>query len=130
MTDRREAAYDPFHGSFDDRTMTGWLYGDTDAPMLCTYEVCDVCDGKGHHVNPAIDSHGISASEFDEDPDFSESYWRGDYDVPCYRCHGKRVIPVPVENEDQPTARAAYDDAIFHHLDYMAETEAERRMGA
>jgi hypothetical protein len=110
--------------------MIGFLYGDSDAPILCEYDVCDVCDGKGKHVNPAIDAHGISMQEFDEDPDFEASYWHGHYDVTCYRCGGKRVIPVPVENEDQPTARAAYDDAIFHHLDYIAEMEAERRAGA
>ena len=33
-------------------------------------EVCPVCEGHGIHVNPAIDSHGISSEEFWDDPDF------------------------------------------------------------
>ena len=28
------------------------------------FEVCHTCDGKGKHVNPSIDSHGISSEEF------------------------------------------------------------------
>lgn len=55
-------------------------------------EVCYRCRGKGVHVNPAIDGHGISPEEFADDPDFAESYFRGDYDVSCERCNGDRVI--------------------------------------
>lgn len=58
------------------------------------YEVCTTCRGKGKHVNPSIDAHGISREEFDEDPDFMEDYLSGFYDVTCYECHGKRVVPV------------------------------------
>jgi hypothetical protein len=69
------------------------------------YEACDVCDGKGTHVNPSIDSHGLSREDFDADPDFEESYFRGDYDVTCYQCKGRRVYPVVeverMSNEEQ-----------------------------
>jgi RecJ-like exonuclease len=58
------------------------------------YEVCDRCDGKGTHTNPAIDGNGISPEEFREDPDFEEAYFRGDYDVSCSVCHGQRVVAV------------------------------------
>ena len=40
--------------------------------------VCPRCDGKGTHVNPAIDGHGISPEEFRDDPEFGEAYFRGD----------------------------------------------------
>lgn len=59
-------------------------------------EVCDTCNGRGHHVNPAIDGNGITASEMDELGDeFFESYIHGAYDVPCHECEGTRVIVVP-----------------------------------
>jgi hypothetical protein len=54
--------------------------------------VCYTCDGTGTTVNPSIDGNGISPEEFAEDPDFEESYFRGDYDVQCRTCKGERVI--------------------------------------
>lgn len=54
--------------------------------------VCPICEGKGKYVNPSIDSHGISAEEFEEDPDFDESYFRGDYDIICTCCDGRNVV--------------------------------------
>ena len=47
------------------------------------WAVCPVCDGKGSHVNPSIDSGGLTGEDFADDPDFAESYRRGDYDQPC-----------------------------------------------
>ena len=58
------------------------------------FEVCHKCNGKGTHVNPAVDGHGISREEFDEDPDFRENYFSGLYDITCQKCDGKRVIPI------------------------------------
>lgn len=58
------------------------------------FEVCHTCRGKGTRVNPSIDGNGISREQFDEDPDFAESYFNGDYDVQCSACKGKRVIAV------------------------------------
>ncbi len=55
------------------------------------YEVCSRCDGHGKHVNPSIDSNGITQSEFDEDPEFRDAYFSGRYDVDCHNCNGKRV---------------------------------------
>jgi DnaJ-class molecular chaperone len=54
--------------------------------------VCPVCEGEGVTVNPNIDAHGLTAEDFREDPDFAESYRRGDYDVRCAACHGQRVV--------------------------------------
>jgi hypothetical protein len=59
------------------------------------FEVCPRCEGRGKHVNPAIDGHGLSAEDFDQDPDFREDYFSGVYDVPCYECKGDRVVKVP-----------------------------------
>jgi hypothetical protein len=55
------------------------------------FEVCGRCDGKGTHVNPSVDEHGISPEEFRDDPDFEEAYFGGVYDVTCYDCRGERV---------------------------------------
>ena len=125
--DRRETAFDPFRGTFDPKTMRGTLPDyetEQDVSVRCRYEVCDVCDGRGAHVNPAIDAGGISAAEFDEDPDFAEAYWSGVYDVTCARCGGLRVIPVPEERRD------LWDAEIGAHREMLAEYEAERRVGA
>lgn len=58
------------------------------------FEVCGTCRGKGTRVNPSIDGNGITAEQFAEDPDFAESYLRGDYDIQCSGCKGERVIAV------------------------------------
>jgi hypothetical protein len=55
------------------------------------WEVCDLCEGEGAHVNPSIDCDGLS-TEQENDPDFMDDYLSGKYDVPCDRCGGKRVI--------------------------------------
>ncbi len=91
------------------------------------FEVCETCNGKGSRVNPSIDSNGISGEEFDEDPDFAESYYRGDYDVPCYRCGGARVSPVVDETRARPGDLAAYEAHLEEQADYDAECRSEAR---
>jgi hypothetical protein len=54
--------------------------------------VCPVCKGEGKTVNPAIDSHGLTAEDFQEDPDFAGEYLRGTYDITCNGCDGRRVV--------------------------------------
>lgn len=54
--------------------------------------VCYTCRGTGKTVNPAIDGNGLSRDDFDQDPDFEEGYFRGDYDVTCRTCKGQNVI--------------------------------------
>lgn len=87
------------------------------------YEVCDLCQGKGKHVNPSIDSHGISPDEFAEDPDFFEDYMRGAYDIPCNKCKGQRVVPVPLDNNEQ------VERILREHYQYQQEIAYQRRMG-
>jgi hypothetical protein len=54
--------------------------------------VCPVCEGSGKTVNPDIDAHGLTREDFDDDPDFAESYRSGLYDIACRGCGGKRVV--------------------------------------
>ena len=65
----------------------------------CKFEVCPHCEGRGTHVNRAVDGNGISAQEFADDPEFADAYFSGMYDVMCDTCNGKRVIAVPVDKE-------------------------------
>lgn len=101
------------------------------------YEVCATCEGRGSHVNPHVDDCGISAEEFAEDPDFAEAYRTGLYDVPCYECDGKRVVPrVDEERINQSgsaqdrIALAQWKETLKEEDAYRRERESERRYGA
>ena len=89
------------------------------------YVVCVVCNGRGSHVNPAIDSQGLSSEDFAQDPDFAEGYFSGVYDVQCSGCLGRRVALWPLDEDGE----AAYLDAWQVAEDSRAEYEAERRFG-
>lgn len=118
---------DSWYDSFDESTMKITLLDDTEIPA--EYVVCNICEGKGKHVNPNIDAHGITQDEFDDDPEFRENYFAGVYDVTCYGCGGKRVVPVVSQHatkEQRQAAEAAQDDLAS----YIQECEAERRYGA
>jgi len=96
------------------------------------YEVCGLCEGKGTHVNPSIDAHGISANEFYEDPDFGEDYMSGRYDVTCYRCGGSNVEP-EMDTEHFGEQQKKWHQMLLEwqsaEAEYQAEAAAERRMG-
>jgi hypothetical protein len=96
------------------------------------FEVCETCSGKGTHVNPSIDSGGLSADDFAEDPDFAESYFAGHYDVPCYECNGQRVVPVIDWPEEGPLAEVQkrLEEREKSLADMRATERAERMMGA
>lgn len=138
--DRRDEAaeFGPSHEAFDEQHMTlSYLVTDDDGEELsialpAKFEVCSLCEGRGKHVNPSIDAHGISREEFDEDPDFEQDYRSGAYDVDCYVCHGKRVEPVI--DEDNLTAKQKEDlklvrKALEDEANYRDLVAAERRMG-
>lgn len=104
-----------------------------DITLPAKYEVCGLCNGKATHVDPAIDENGITSEDFADDPDFRESYFAGHYDVTCYECSGRRVVP-EVDNSTLTatqaigyTAYLAWRDA---EADFAAVSRAERRMGA
>jgi hypothetical protein len=95
------------------------------------WEVCGTCDGRGTHVNPSIDAHGICEDEWSEwGEDERESYLSGRYDVTCYECGGRRVVPVQDENRNPPEVLAQLAEAEEDRAAYAAECESERRWGA
>lgn len=101
----------------------------------CKMEVCSTCCGTGKHVNPSIDSHGITASEWAEewDEEGREAYLSGAYDVTCYECGGSNVVPIlcPIDPKDEIRTK------LLSFLDEMANSRREcdeysameRRMG-
>jgi len=93
------------------------------------YEVCGTCDGKGKHVNPSIDSNGLTAEDFDRDPDFFGDYMSGMYDVPCNECHGRRVSPVPDWDRMDAASKKRLERIIDEHHADEVERWNERRMG-
>jgi len=107
----------------------GWEY---EAELPVTYEVCDRCRGKGSHVNPSIDGHGITAEEWhgpDWDDESREMYLTGGYDVPCEECDGKRVVPVVDEKKCNPETLERYHDYLSCMAELRREEAAERRFG-
>lgn len=99
---------------------------DTEVPFK--YEVCPTCNGKGTHVNPSIDCNGLTREDFDEDPDFAEDYFKGIYNVPCYECGGRRVVPEMDLPENDPIA-IKINKSIQEELEYQAICAAERAAG-
>lgn len=91
------------------------------------FELCSRCEGRGTHVNPAVDGNGITPEQFAEDPDFEESYFSGVYDVACERCHGNRVVPVVDESRCKPELLKAYNTQQKEEADYQAMCASERR---
>lgn len=77
------------------------------------FAVCSRCEGKGSHINPSIDGHGITAEEWDRDWDDEsrENYFSGVYDVTCGECKGLRVVPVVDEERLNEEAKAQFAKA-------------------
>ncbi len=94
------------------------------------FALCPRFRGVGSHVNPAIDGHGLSREDFDQDPDFEEAYFRGDYDVACHRCGGRKVIAVPDWAKLSEEEKKAWKIQERDLADMAAEEAAERRAGA
>jgi hypothetical protein len=135
--DRRDRAAlrDTWYKKFDPQKMVATIlrYTEDDSgdeveeeiEIPCVFSVCGTCEGRGSHVNPSIDSNGITEEEFarDWDQDEIEGYFSGVYDVQCYECEGQRVVPVPdddhltpelkkvVEKMGKSQAQAAREDA-------------------
>jgi len=105
-----------------------------EASLPAEYEVCDHCHGEGKHVNPSIDGNGITQSEMEElGDDFRESYFRGDYDVNCETCGGKRVVLEVIDTkfltDEQKKLEEIYWKQLQYESDYDEERNMERRMG-
>lgn len=137
--DHRVRAQDKWYESFDERRMiiVVNLYDDdgNDVPheLPVKFDVCPTCRGNGSHVNPSIDCNGLSYDDFNEDPDFREEYMSGRYDVQCYGCDGKRVVPQIAEErftQEHKDILAKLRQQQEDENDFRRIQEAERRMGA
>jgi len=89
------------------------------------WEICDRCDGHGHHANPAFD--GTTQEFWDEDPDFAEAYFAGRHDVRCDECNGSGKVKAPdiekMSPEDFNDYKSSYIDILESH-----ETSKQERM--
>lgn len=107
---------------------------EVEVALPAKFEVCQTCEGRGKHVNPAIDGNGLSREDFDEDPDFREDYFSGVYDVQCEECGGRTTVLVvdeaAVKAQGLQSALEAYYEQGREEASYQAECAAERRMGA
>lgn len=90
--------------------------------------VCTECDGTGAVLCDSL--RGLALSADDMDPDFSEAYFDGNYDVCCRECNGKNVIDVVDEESLTPKMLERYYRAIDNRNAHLAEVESERRRGA
>lgn len=114
----------------DEDTYVG-CEGDEEAPKEIPFhwEVCGTCDGKGSHVNPSIDSNGITQDEWSEwDQEDRENYISGVYDVECHECKGRRVVPHLDAPKDSPTEKWLTDWYKSEAND-RRERESEMRFG-
>lgn len=104
--------------------------GQEEVPLPWKWAVCDLCSGKGTHVNPSIDAGGLTAEDFHDDPDFAEQYRDGLFDVPCRQCRGRTTIPVVDEDACPPDLLKAYYQQQMDEAADRAAHLAELRMGA
>jgi len=129
----------PMYDAIDERTMTatcrifpqeGEGEGDIWAPCKIAYEVCPLCQGKGRHVNPSIDANGLTQQDFEEADDyFEEDYLNGVYDVACYQCGGKRVVPEISQEGTSPDTYARFVETLSELAHRQREREAEEKWG-
>lgn len=96
------------------------------------WEVCSLCGGDGSVTDPSIDAGGISAREMHRHgPEFRRSYERGDYDIDCPKCKGRRVEPnLDPKTEDQQDVVDALRDRLRRAREIDQTHRAERAMGA
>lgn len=83
--------------------------------------VCPVCEGSGSVLAPGLRGVAFSAEEMDEDPDFREGYFRGDYDVCCDECNGDNVVVV-VDLEQLSDKMA---ERYWRYQDQKSQDDAE-----
>jgi len=121
-----------FNNGFDMKHMTFTFEvndGESDETTVHTlpakFEVCPTCEGRGKHVNPSIDAGGISEDdEFwqdDHDEEGYSLYHNGFYDVTCYTCGGRNVVPTIDRDRANESTLAIWDgrcadDAGFDHI--------------
>jgi len=100
---------------------------ETEHTLPTKFEVCPTCKGSGTHVNPAIDAHGITRDEFDDDSDFEEDYLNGRYDVTCHECKGKNVVQVVDPSKADKKTLKLFNGMCRDEADFRQICIAERR---
>jgi hypothetical protein len=113
----------------DEKEATGHVGEDDTHTLPCSYQVCDLCHGRGTHVSPSVDRDGLTSDDFAEDPDFREAYMEGAYDVQCYRCKGEKVHPEVIEERANPVSLKLLKDWQREEGENRRNYESERRMG-
>lgn len=101
---------------------------DIEEELPWKWVLCPVCEGKGKHVNPAIDAGGLSGEMMD-DVEFLEGYASGVYDVPCNRCAGRTTVPETDWDALDDARKALLEQQFRDEADWEAERLAEIRMG-
>lgn len=117
----------------EDRMIITFEYEDDEGEMIAVelpakFEVCPLCNGKGSHVNPSIDAHGLTSEDFDNDPNFREDYFSGVYDQDCNECHSKRVVPVPSDLSNKEDL-VRFEKLLQDEAQYRREIAYEMKMG-
>jgi len=120
-----------WYESFDQERMQFSFYGEDDELIVvpAKWEVCGLCDGRGSHVNPSIDAHGLSPEDFAEDPGFAEDYFSGVYDETCRRCNGRTTEPTVDWDGCSKEQKKAAEEALQDHYSEIRERQSEIRFG-
>jgi hypothetical protein len=116
---------DPDQGEDSDLPLDEDEDGPVGIRIPAKFEVCSRCQGRGSH-DPEAFSGGFSQEDFDEDPDFKESYLSGEYDVRCEECGGERVTLEPDRDHASPEALAIFDDILSEIYDAYRLDRMER----
>jgi hypothetical protein len=91
------------------------------------WDICQRCEGDGHHSNPSIDGNGITSSEWAEwDEEEKDCYMSGGYDVACEaKCTNGKALVVDTEQltPEQKEEYAQYCE----QQDDLRQSEAEDR---
>ena len=93
------------------------------------YVVCGTCDGKGKHVNPSIDSHGIGEEEWDRDwsHEDKENYHSGMYDIQCNECKGRTTTPSINHELVTKSMNKKWQEALQYEQDRLDGIAADAR---
>lgn len=125
MDHRDYSHYPEYSVKQDHENRTLILYPDEieELVLIAKYDVCPSCEGRGRYVNPLIDSHGLTAEDFADDPDFQEAYFSEQYDITCRSCNGRNVILVPTAKD----GIKQLEELLQEEHQYRCEVETERR---
>lgn len=89
--------------------------------------VCYDCHGDGTELGHGLKGVSFSSEEMNDDPDFSESYFSGEFDQPCSTCNGLRVLDVVDEKQMTKKMLERYWRRIERDRREEADERAEQR---